>query len=88
MTTAIEQTPQVPGHWLKRQISTLLGRNYYRHIPEVEDHNYQNVTSTKLGRTIDSSCHTHYDPSQIAIEEGLEAWARHAAASNGFGDLP
>ena len=33
------------------------------------------------------SRHTHHDPLQAAIEDGLDAWARHAAASNGFGDL-
>ena len=29
----------------------------------------------------------HHDPNQVAIQDGLDAWARHAAASNGFGDL-
>jgi len=88
MTTAIEPTTQTPGHWLRRQIGTLLGRDYRGQKCEADCFNYQKGTSSKTRRAMDFSRHTHYDPLQVAIEDGLDAWARHAAANNGFGDLP
>lgn len=88
MTTAIEPTTQTSGHWLRRQIGTLLGRDYRGQKCEVDYFNNPKGSSSVTGRAMVFSRHTHHDPLQVAIEEGLDAWARHAAASNGFGDLP
>lgn len=88
MPTAIEPTTQTPGHWLRQQIGALLGRDYRGHNCESEPVNYPKGVVRETRRAMVFSRHTHYDPLQAAIEEGLDAWARHAAASNGFGDLP
>ncbi|UCH38584.1 MAG: hypothetical protein JSU67_10420 [Gammaproteobacteria bacterium] len=88
MTTTIEPTTQTPGNWLRQQIGALLGRDYHEPKRKADRFNYPKRTFSKTHRAMIYSRHTHYDPLQIAIEEGLDAWARHAAASNGFGDLP
>ena len=88
MTIAIEPTTQTPGHRLRRQIRIMLGRDYRGQKCEADCLNYPKETSSETRRAMVFSRHTHHDPIQVAIEEGLDAWARHAAASNGFGDLP
>ena len=44
-------------------------------------------TPRLLSRLRVFSRHDYYHPPQAAINDGLDAWAHHAAASNGFGDL-
>lgn len=48
---------------------------------------YQRGTPRLLSRVKVFSPHTHYESRRVASEDGLDAWARHAAASNGFGGL-
>ena len=79
MTIEIEGTTQITEQWLRRKIGFLLNRG---------NRNHSNVTSAESHRNMIYSLHTHYEPSQAAIEEGIDAWARHTAASNGFSDLP
>lgn len=88
MTVVIEPTVQTSEHWSKQQTGALAGRDFDELKREAARLNRPQDTASQTRRAMVYSAHTHYDPLQVAIEDGLEAWARHAAASNGFGDLP
>ena len=87
MNTALDSTPQFPGQWIRRQVLHFLGRPWDGPNQEKYRHPDSRRTEPNTEQTMVYSKHTHHDPNQVAIQDGVDAWARHAAASNGFGDL-
>ena len=87
MTTAIDHPSFIPGQWIRRQVENLLGRSGQGSDQERYRHPDSRRAEPNTEQTMVYSRHTHHDPNQVAIQDGVDAWARHAAASNGFGDL-
>ena len=88
MTVVNESATPGPRDWIKSRLSALLAPN---RVAGNQNMNAANDTGYDLRQSRQHmlhSRHTHYDPLQVAIEDGLDGWARHAMASNGFGDLP
>ena len=87
MNTAIDHPSHIPGQWIKRRVLHFFGRPLRRIERDRYRHPDSRNTDTDIRQTMVYSRHTHHDPNQVAMQDGLEAWARHAAASNGFGDF-
>ena len=87
MNTAVDHPSNIPGQWIKRQVLHLFGRPLHRDIRDRYRHPDSRSTEPDIHQTMVYSRHTHHDPNQVAMQDGLDAWARHAAASNGFGDF-
>jgi hypothetical protein len=88
MTIVIESATSAPSDWLESRLSALPVPN---RVVEKQDRKAANTAvydPHEARQNLVHSRHTHYDPLQVAIEDGLDGWARHAMASNGFGDLP
>ena len=88
MTVVIESATPDPRDWPRSRLSAFLAAN---RVAENQDMKAANIAGYDLREARQHrvhSRHTHYDPLQVAIEDGLDGWARHAMASNGFGDLP
>ena len=88
MTIVFESATSAPRDWLKSRSSALLAptrvvENQDRKAVNTAGHDFREARQRMV-----HSRHSHYDPLQVAIEDGLDGWARHAMASNGFGDLP
>ena len=81
MITARKQpVTQQPAAGIERPINTSLKL-------KSDPLNYKRGTPRLLSRVRVYSRYGHYNPPQTAIEDEQDTWARHAAASNGFGDL-
>jgi len=87
ITIVIEQKTQAPGHWLKRQIDTLPGRDYHRQKREVDHVDYSRGMIGETRQSIVFPRHIHYGPLHVTKEEEFDAWARPATASNGFSEI-
>ena len=87
MSTAIDHPSFIPGQWIRRQVLNFLGRPGQGFGHKRYRHPDSRRIEPNTDQTMVYSRHTHHDPNQVAIQDGLDAWARHAAASNGFGDL-
>ena len=79
MTTAMKTSDQEARYWVKSQLGAILARN--RHA---EKRDAKAANDAMFGE-LESR---QQKPLQTSIQFALEGWARHAAASNGFGDLP
>jgi hypothetical protein len=88
MTVEIESATSGPRDWLKSRLSALLVPNRVAGNQEMKPANDAGYDLREARQHMVHSRHTHYDPLQVAIEDGLDGWARHAMTSNGFGDLP
>ena len=88
MTAVIESTTSDPRDWPKSRLSALLAPNRVTENKDMKAANNAGYDLCEARQRLVHSRHTHYDPLQVAIEDGLDGWARHAMASNGFGDLP
>ena len=85
MTMTIESKLNKTNQRAKHRWSPFMGQEQLSARPPANDKNY---ATRDTRRNMLYSRHTHHDPQQVAIEEALDGWARHAAASNGFGDMP
>ena len=88
MTVVIESATSGPRDWLNSHLSALLLPNRVAGNQDMKPDNDAGYDPREARQHMVHSSHTHYDPLQVAIEDGLDGWARHAMASNGFGDLP
>ena len=79
MSTAIEKNEQEAHYWVKSRLGAILARN--RHAEKRDARAANDAMFGGLEAR-------HQQPLQSTIEAALDGWARHAAASNGFGDLP
>lgn len=71
-----------PEDGIKRPIATSLTLK-----ARTVELDYKRGTPRLLSRLRIFSRQGYYQPPQAVIEDGLDAWAHHAAANNGFGDL-
>ena len=79
MTTAFNASEQEARYWVKSQLGSILARN--RHAEKRDAKAANDAMFSELESR-------QQQPLQTTIETALDGWARHAAASNGFGDLP
>jgi len=88
MTIVIESAISAPCNCLKSRSSALPVTNRVVDNQDRKAANTAGYDFREARQHMVNSRHSHYDPLQVAIEDGLDGWARHAMASNGFGDLP
>ena len=88
MTIVIEPAISAPRNFLEGRSSALPLPNRVDQKQDRKAANTAGYDFREARQRMVHSRHSHYDPMQVAIEDGLDGWARHAMASNGFGDLP
>ena len=92
MVTIIEPPPAPPpapetGIGLKQRIFRLPQSKVRlpKRVPGYFEHPRKAAGASQ--QAMEPPRHGHHDPLQGAIDDELDSWARHASASNGFGDL-
>ena len=75
--TAMKTSDQEARYWVKSR--AILARNRYAETRDAKSANDAMYHSLEVNQQ---------QKLQSTIETALDGWARHAAASNGFGDLP
>ena len=88
MTFTIETKANKTSPRTKQRWSPYIGQGKVSVSHSIEPANDEKYDPRETRHeTVDSS-QTHQAPQSTGIENALDAWARHAAARSGFGDLP
>ena len=88
MSVVIESATSGPRDRLESRLNAPLAAKRARENQDTKPANDADYELRANRQRMLHSRYSHYDPLQVAIEDGLDGWARQAMASNGFGDLP
>ena len=88
MTFTIEPKANKTSQQVKFRWSPYIRQGQVSVRHSVKPANDANYDLPETRRNTVNSRQTHQAPQPISTEDALDAWARHAAARSGFGDLP